>query len=148
MRSPPLTGKRQAGFEFSRLSKLTVSDAVSVWACEATFHGERVGTILRTSSGGYTVMANLDVDGKPTGLLADCLRYGSEETQGHELRRPGRADPGRCRLPRPTRTRAAPDELTKPRSTRSSPWVDGQTVGFHSLRGSLRDEIQTGTNSG
>ena len=72
MRSPPLTGKRQAGFEFSRLSKLTVSDAVSVWACEATFHGERVGTILRTSSGGYTVMANLDVDGKPTGLLADC----------------------------------------------------------------------------
>ena len=69
--TPAALPKRQAGFEFSRVSKFTVSLAMAIWLCDVTFHGERVGKILRIRGGRYTVMACLNDDGKPTGLLSD-----------------------------------------------------------------------------
>ena len=40
MRLPPLSRKRQAGLERSRVSKFTVSFAMAIWLCDVTLHGE------------------------------------------------------------------------------------------------------------
>lgn len=69
--------KRQPGFEFSTLSKVTIGegeDAVTTRACVATYYDERVGTIVRGTSGIYFVSANHEGEGEdaePVGMLAE-----------------------------------------------------------------------------
>ena len=69
--------KRQSGFEFSKLIKVTLGegdDAVETRACVATYHDERVGVIVRGEDGRYFANAIRDGEGddaEPTGLLAD-----------------------------------------------------------------------------